>query len=85
MGSALAFPRRRRALAAIATGANEPVTEPAVPLDDRAAEIARRIAALDDEFARGPVPSDDARSAYERRRAELKAELAALAGVEVPR
>jgi hypothetical protein len=85
MVSALAFPRRRRALAAIATGANEPVTEPAVPLDDRAAEIARRIAALDDEFERGPVPSDDARSAYERRRAELKAELAALAGVEVPR
>jgi len=56
--------------------------EPDAPLADR---LAAEIAALDATYARQSAPSDAVRQAYEARRAELKAALAAvLAGHDIP-
>jgi hypothetical protein len=75
MVSALAFPRRRRARPTPAA-APIPVLA-AAPLDADAADLAQRIAALDDAFDREDAPSEAMRESYQRERAELKSELAA--------
>jgi hypothetical protein len=67
LGLARALGRGRRAPA--------PAVVAALPPAER---LAREIAALDAAFASHAAPSPDARAAYEARRAELKAELAAL-------
>jgi hypothetical protein len=81
MVSALALPRRRRALLTPTSAPRAP--EPAIDTD--AAQLAQRIASLDDAFEREPTPSADARESYERTRAALKSELSdALARVGAP-
>ena len=65
--------RRRERTSAVDTLAATRQRAPEAPLHER---LASEIAALDATFARTPSPTEAARSAYEARRAELKAALA---------
>jgi hypothetical protein len=53
-----------------------PPTIIAATIDDETERLARRIAAMDSEFAAHPSPSDDARKRYESERELLKQQLA---------
>jgi hypothetical protein len=73
---ALALRRRRVSVAPAPTTAPAPSADFA-PSPDGAEALARAIAQLDTDFEQAGTPSATARAAYESRRGELKARLAA--------